>query len=370
MPPGSPNRKYAGQAICFRISASDDSPVPGFGVKLSVAIAPASSQENMPETVQPDPRAGITTLQDGRGAPLGSLPTGELIDLFRTHGALLLRGYRFDLDSFTAFTKRFCSRFVRNESGRRMPVSTDGTTQTVNLGRDAFPLHPELSRVPWRPDIAWFACARPPAAGGETLVCDGLAVVPRLAEALRRQVADRALLYREETPMGAFTDWLGIAPPDDATLSRLSASSPFRFERQGPRIFRSFSRPFLHRPLFSDEAAFGNFLLFARYMLKTREFPTFEDGSLISDEICSGLKTVTDDLTIAHRWQVGDVLMLDNSRYMHGRNAVTEPGERVIWTQFGYAGFLPADDRRRAEPWRHTNDARAIFFGPDALTHV
>lgn len=321
----------------------------------------------MAETVQADPHRSIVTLAASDGAALTSLSTEHVIELFREHGALLLRGYRFDLAELTAFTRPFCSRFVRNESGRRMPVSTDGTTQTVNLGHEAFPLHPELSRVPWRPDIAWFACARPPATGGETLVCDGLEVVPRLAPDLRAGLSDRAVLYREETPMGAFTDWLGIAPPDDRALERLSDSSPFRFEREGQRIFRSFSQPFLHRPLFSDGIAFGNFLLFARYMLRTKEFPTFEDGAAIPDDICAELRAVTDSLTIAHRWRTADILMLDNSRFMHGRNTVTDPAERVIWTQFGYAAFLPADDPRQSEPWRHTNDPRAIFFGPEAL---
>jgi alpha-ketoglutarate-dependent taurine dioxygenase len=321
----------------------------------------------MNDPVRTEPDRAIVTLQASDGNALESLSTSHVIDLFQTHGALLLSGFRFDLASFTAFTRRFCSRFVRNESGRRMPVSRDGTTQTVNLGHEPFPLHPELSRVPWRPDIAWFACARPPAVGGETLVCDGLAVVPRLSAALRARLANRALRYREETPMDAFTQWLGVGIPDDGMLARLSATSPFGFERRGSRIFRSFTRPFLHQPLFSDAPAFGNFLLFARYMLRTNEFPTFEDGTLIPDDICTELKAATDALTIAHRWRAGDVLMLDNSRFMHGRNTVTDPGERVIWTQFGYAGFLPADDPRQSEPWRHTNDPRAIFFGPDAL---
>jgi len=322
----------------------------------------------MAQTAPAAPHHSIVTLQARENVALESLATEHVTDAFRQNGALLLRGYRSDLAAVTAFTRRFCSRFVRNESGRRMPVSTDGTTQTVNLGHEAFPLHPELSRVPWRPDVAWFACARPPRTGGETLVCDGLATVSRLSPELRARLADRDLLYREETPMGAFTEWLGIAPPDDAALDRLSDSSSFRFERQGQRIFRSFSRAFLHQPLFSDELAFGNFLLFARYMLQTREFPTFADGTLIPDDICAELKAVTDELTIAHRWQTGDILMLDNSRFMHGRNAVADPTERVIWTQFGYAAFLPADDPRQSEPWRHTNDPRAIFFGPDAVS--
>lgn len=300
------------------------------------------------------------------GAPLECLDTGEVTEQFKTHGAILFRGFQHDLASLSSFTSRFCSRFVRNESGRRSRVSQDGTTQSVNLGTEPFPLHPELSRVPWRPDIAWFACARPPSAGGETLVCDGASVVDLLSEGTRQTLSDRGVLYREETPMGAFTDWLGIPPPDDDALAALSRESPFHFVRSDGRIYRQFVRPFLHRSLFSGRPVFGNFLLFARYMLHTREFPVFEDESEIPDALVEELKAVSDSITVAHRWRMGDVLMLDNSRFMHGRNAVLNPQEREIWTQFGYAAFLGDDDPRLAEPWRYTDDALSIFFGPVA----
>ena len=138
-------------------------------------------------------------------------------------------------------------------------------------------------------------------------------------------------------------------------------------KRVGDRIFRSFTRPFLHRPLFLDQPVFANFLLFARLMLRTREFPLFEDGSLIPDAIVDEIKAVSDRLTVAHRWQRGDLLMLDNSRFLHGRNPVAKLEEREIWTQFGYANFLDDNDPRLAEPWRYTDDALSIFFGPRAL---
>lgn len=315
----------------------------------------------------PDGRRNYLSVGADPGTPLTALDPEETILGFRRHGAILFRGFTFDLDSLSAFTAQFCSRFVRNESGRRALVSADGMTQTVNLGHEAFPLHPELSRVPWRPDIAWFACARPPSRGGETLVCDGSAVAGNLDPATRKALEARRLLYREETPIGAFTEWLGIPPPDDATLRLISRDSPFIFEREGGRIFRSFSAPFFSRPLSDGEPAFANFLLFARFMLRTRDFPTFEDGSLVPDVLVKEIKKVSDRLTVAHAWQSGDLLMLDNSRFLHGRNPVIDLEERQIWTQFGYAGFLDEEDPRLAEPWRYTEDARAIFFGPEAL---
>jgi len=296
---------------------------------------------------------------------LSALDPATIESAFRSHGALLVRGFPLELDDFSAFTRRFCNRFVRNESGRRLQISRDGTTQTVNIGKEAFPLHPELSRVPWRPDIAWFACASPPSTDGETLLCDGVEVVTALSPGTRSQLEGRTLLYREETPREAFADLLGVPNPGPALLEQLSATSPFDFEMIGSRIFRSFRRPFFHRPLFTDAPAFGNFLLFARFMLNARAYPTFEDGSIIPDAVCAEIREVSDALTVAHRWQHGDVLMLHNSRFMHSRNTVSDLEERVIWTQFGYARFAP-EDRIGNEHWRHNDTLPHNFFGPQA----
>ena len=52
--------------------------------------------------------------------------------------------------------------------------------------------------------------------------------------------------------------------------------------------------------------------------------------------------------------------MLDNTRFMHGRTAITDPGERLIATFFGYLNFALPDPEEPADaPWR-----RADFYPP------
>jgi hypothetical protein len=45
--------------------------------------------------------------------------------------------------------------------------------------------------------------------------------------------------------------------------------------------------------------------------------------------------------------------MLDNTRFMHGRTAIEDPGERLIMTFFGYLDFAIPDPEEPPDPiWR------------------
>ena len=45
--------------------------------------------------------------------------------------------------------------------------------------------------------------------------------------------------------------------------------------------------------------------------------------------------------------------MIDNSRFMHGRTAVRDAGERLIASYFGYFKFaLPDPEEPANPPWR------------------
>ncbi len=45
----------------------------------------------------------------------------------------------------------------------------------------------------------------------------------------------------------------------------------------------------------------------------------FGDGSMIDSAMLAHIRTVLQNETISHRWQVGDILILDNILSAHGR---------------------------------------------------
>ena len=159
---------------------------------------------------------------------LGALEREEIVALYTAHGALQLRWFATDLAQFGALALRFCKTAVVNESPNREPLDPANRIHSVDCGAGVFPLHPELSREPWKPDAAFFACLSAPGEGGETTICDGVALARALPGEVREGLAGRRLVYGMGTWPGLLDYWLGTPEPNDALLAAPPAGCPYR----------------------------------------------------------------------------------------------------------------------------------------------
>lgn len=288
------------------------------------------------------------------GEPLLSVDRQEIRENYKRHGALLFRGFDFDLDIFASITASFCSSAAFNRSENREILAEENRIQTVNLGVKEFPLHPELSREPWKPDVCFFASLKDRAEGGETAICDGVEIVRRMPPDVHEALESRRLLYQQPMRKDEMRLWLNTDEPADDLLKNPPAHCPFSFHISEKRqIIRSFSRPALHMPMFTDELAFGNFLFFAWFGLGIRNFPTFEDGSSVPVSLLDRIRNISDKITCPVAWQKNDLLMIDNTRFMHGRRRIIHPESRLIATYFGYLNFaIPGEEEPVNAIWR------------------
>jgi alpha-ketoglutarate-dependent taurine dioxygenase len=302
---------------------------------------------------EPDAQRPYVQLDAAPGDTLAAIELSLVRAYYEKHGALLLRGYGGNLDDFAALAAQMCPVAVHNESRNRALLGTSQNVQSVNLGVQPFPLHPELSREPWKPDSCFFYCIRPPSAEGSTTLCDGVAIVRALPPELKAAMQGRRLKYLAPAGPEVLKYWLGNASPDEALIASPPATCPYSFERVGQQLARAFSRPLLHKPMFTDALAFGNFLLFARFLRGMRNFPLLDTGEEVPEAWLQIVKSVSDRLTVQIDWQHGDLLILDNSRFLHGRTAVTEPNDRIIATYFGYLpDAVPAPEEPHDPIWR------------------
>lgn len=311
------------------------------------------------------PRAGRPyAVVTGDGDSLAGLPPEPIEQAFKDHGAVLIRGFPVDLDAFRSVSDRLCSTWVINEATQRRMIDAASNIQSVNTGTQPFSLHSEISRSPWRPDACFFYSIDPPQAGGETTICDGVALAAALPADLTAKLTGRRLLFTRRADAPAIEKWLGVKVPTPNLIQSPPADCPYTFEWSGGYLTMKFSRPILQKPMFTDAPAFANFLMFARDMRQNRLQPSLDDSTIIPDEWVDAIRTVSDGLTAAIAWRPGDLLLLDNSRFMHGRRRVTGNGPRVIASRFGYLRFAPIDPEEPIDPvWR-----RADFTPPPLRT--
>ena len=302
----------------------------------------------------PSPGLPLVVVEPDHEPSLDQVDRAEVISQYKAHGALLFHGFRAGLEEFNRLARDLCATAVVNESPGRLPLDPQRSLYNVDGGDRAFALHPEMSREPWKPDLAMFCCLSPPGEGGRTTACDGIALARALPPHIREGLEGRRLIYLKAAWPSLLQYWLGTETPSDDQLRNPPPGCPYALMRLNDgRVARYFSRPALHKPMFADELAFGNFLLFARFNNNQPNFPLLDDYTPVPGEWLEEIKAIGDRLSVAVTWQKGDLLLLDNTRFMHGRTAITDPGERIIATYFGYLKFALPNPEEPADPiWR------------------
>lgn len=304
----------------------------------------------------------MTIVPDSEHESLLDLDEQWVAELYKKHGALLFRDFDLEVETFRDFTRKFCTHSAFNDSPGRETVDAEHNIQTVNLGDEAFPLHAELARTPWKPDVCFFACVTPAETEGETYVCDGVEIVKQMSAGLRASLENRKLKYRQASRLQWAQFWLRATQPTVEILRRPPPDCPYSFEFIDQKHYQSFTRPALHKPMFSDEPAFANFLLFSRKLLKIRNFPVFDDNSEIPDELIDAIDEIGERLRQPIPWQENDVVMLDNTRFMHSRDKLPSPSLRYILTYFGYLRFaIPSLDEGPDPRWRKPGGLDGLF---------
>jgi alpha-ketoglutarate-dependent taurine dioxygenase len=260
----------------------------------------------------------------------------------RDHGAVLLRGAAFSASAFEIATVPFAEHFRIHQDPTRRGYNPTDTTQSVTAGDTAIGLHAERAYLPGRPELLFFCCVTPPVSGGETTLCDGAAIVDRLAPADVRALDAIALTWRSTLDKPR---WRRLYHTDDSALAStlFSASIAIHGEKPCTRywfdddetLHVEYRAPGLIAGRISGRKAFANYLLLAAL---EPEGPraTQADGSPVPPDLLQRVADAAESLTIDIAWQRGDVAIIDNTRCLHGRRAFAG-GDREILTRMGDA---------------------------------
>jgi alpha-ketoglutarate-dependent taurine dioxygenase len=269
------------------------------------------------------------------GTTLGSLAPGQVIRTLREAGFLLLRGFRPDLEEFSRFVGAHSERVTLDPA---RSFHGGSTAQKVDAGYDAVGLHLENGNSPFAPTLTWFFCEKAASSGSQTTVCDGYRVWDALSEEAHGLFRAHEIVYSrrvEEEKWKAFAAF-HLGTPDVASVTvdelRELAGGPGKTVidlLDDGSIHYAYRVSAAHGTLFDERLAFANSILGpSNHYEKPRI--TFADGRDIPVHILKEVESVTEELTEELDWADGDVALIDNTRVMHGRRAITDP-ERSIY---------------------------------------
>ncbi|ATL28467.1 TauD/TfdA family dioxygenase [Streptomyces formicae] len=291
--------------------------------------------------------------------PGQDVPAKDVREALTRHGAVLVRGLGLTGDAGLAAVAQALDVTPMRERESFAPRKDRGHgVYSASLWPVDEPMcmHHELSYAAEVPGIALFGCLRAPRRGGATGVADARAVLEALpaqlvegferdgwllarhygdvglgwAEAFGTRDADEVSAYCREHAVGH--RWL----PDGSLRTVQRRSAVVRHPASGERLW--FNQIAFLNELTMDPAV-REYLL-SLYGPDALPFTTrYGDGRAIPESVIQTVNDVYTAATSSEPWQAGDVLVVDNLRMAHSREAYE--GERDVVALFGDPTRLP-----------------------------
>jgi alpha-ketoglutarate-dependent taurine dioxygenase len=304
-----------------------------------------------------------------------NLSAAEFRQHISTHGVVKIRGVT--ESQHLAITNRFgCNwsnfNWAQSTPWRTGPINKTGRIESAV--RAVLP-HSEYVGHPGYPQLLWLYCVEPARLGGETFVYDGMAVAREMPVELRKVFAGRHLKSHSQLPLAAV---LGdYAAADIAELRELIRERGWEanmsindalvtIEREWPAFTRhaeSGAEIFCNSIVFNAEFSalvracvallpidtrlqsvrlhlFNWLDRLPKKLIKVKRgsgyalSPTFTDGAVVPRRTVRALDDLLAGMAMSLEWQPGDLVVVDNHRFMHGRSR-TEAGPRTLIVRAG-----------------------------------
>nr|WP_246496743.1 TauD/TfdA family dioxygenase [Chitinophaga varians] len=261
------------------------------------------------------------------------------------HGALLIRGT--GLSSVEEFNSSFITLYSRSleynfRTSPRKELGDRIYTSTVHPADQLIHMHTENSYAPvWNQIIAFF-CQVPALTGGETPLADERAVVSRIDPSILEKFRRKGILYVRNAIPGVGLSWQEIYQTTDRKkVERYLNENGITYSWESAEHLRtSWALPAFRIHPDKKEEVWFNHMYFGHKGLYDPDvleyfgedqlpFVTnYGDGEPIEEEVLSQFTDAYNQCKVVFQWEKGDLLLLDNMVYSHGRNPYT--GDRSI----------------------------------------
>ncbi|PWC90779.1 hypothetical protein TSH100_01735 [Azospirillum sp. TSH100] len=281
--------------------------------------------------------------------------TGERVDAIRDllseRGALLFRGFASTpVDGLERFLRLFSGQLLTymNQSTPRTQVNGNVYTTTEYPANHTIPQHCEMAYHRDWPMLLAFQCVVPPETGGETPLADMDRVTARIGADRMAKFRDRGVMYVRNYGHGVDLPWQKVFQTDSpAEVEEYCRANGMEFEWKEDGLLRTAHacQGTARHPRTGREVWFNQANLFHVSSLPPNlqeamiamfgedDLPRnayHNDGSAIDPADLDAVRAAFDAETVAFPWLAGDVLLIDNMRYSHGRNPFTGSRRVVV----------------------------------------
>ena len=277
---------------------------------------------------------------------------GALEEILSQYGGIVLRNL--GISSVSAFNKavQILSPTLLDYVNRSTPRTKLGGklyTATEYPADKTIPLHNENSYTDAWPTRIFFYSAVVAADGGETPVADSRHVYRRIDTAVRERFERSGVLYVRNYTPGIDLSWQDVfQTADRSEVERYCGEHRIDFEWRtgGPELTtKQRCQATLVHPSTAEPVWFNQAHLFHLSSLAADEQRSlldelglanvprnafYGDGEPIETEVLGHIRDVYEQEKVSFRWVQGDVMVLDNVLFAHGRNPFSGPRKVVV----------------------------------------
>jgi alpha-ketoglutarate-dependent taurine dioxygenase len=278
-----------------------------------------------------------------------------LVSQLKEHGALLLRGFAGSAENrIQEIVETFCGDTVDYVYGStpRKRIAGKSFTATEYPAHLPIVMHTEMSYSRTWPRVLALQCLIAAESGGYTPIADMSKVSRDIGSELLEEFAMRRVRYVRNFGLGIDLSWQdSFQTRDRKEVERIARQQGIELQWLSESHLRSaqvcqgtISHPLTNEPIWFNQAHLfhvSNLPLTTRQSLEAMysqdELPrnvTFGDGGAITDAKLDAVRAAFSAHSKQFDWKVGDVLVLDNLQYAHGRSPFS--GKRLIAVAMGH----------------------------------
>jgi alpha-ketoglutarate-dependent taurine dioxygenase len=274
---------------------------------------------------------------------------GTIKEQLLEHGAILFRGFPVcsvaDFESFVGAVSPQRLDYVYG-STPRTALGNRIFTATEYPATEHIPLHNENAyQREWPMKIA-LCCLVPASSGGETPIADMRKVTARIGESLMGKFATLGVKYVRHYRPHVDVSWQKVFRTEDRSeVARFCGENDITHEWLDDSTLRTMQtcQGTAKHPVTGDHVFFNQAHLFHVSSLGAANAKTFIEvfgadklprqtyfgnGAEISDSDLDAVRKAYDSASISFPWEAGDVMLLDNMQFAHGRRPYK--GERRV----------------------------------------